>query len=183
SRDPAAPCHADGERAGPGAWDMGCRSYRSGYYEPDLERAQVRGRAPHRGFGPRRGVAGRRRCSRPWDWDPGRGTEQDLWSVSTRPRCHTSRRTRAESLDGAADRAGERRPHQGGQPAGTRLNIHRGAAAMSASPRLPLMIVDDDDDLRDALADIMTAQGYEVAAFGDARAALTALEGGVTRWP
>ena len=54
---------------------------------------------------------------------------------------------------------------------------------MSASPHLPLMIVDDDDDLRDALADIMTAQGYEVAAFGDARAALTALEGGVTRWP
>ena len=51
---------------------------------------------------------------------------------------------------------------------------------MSASPCLPLMIVDDDDDLREALADIMTAQGYEVAAFGDARAALTALEGGVT---
>jgi len=51
---------------------------------------------------------------------------------------------------------------------------------MSASPRLPLMIVDDDDDLREALADIMTAQGYEVAAFGDARAALAALEGGVT---
>jgi len=42
------------------------------------------------------------------------------------------------------------------------------------------MIVDDDDDLRDALADIMTAQGYEVAAFADARAALAALEGGVT---
>jgi two-component system, chemotaxis family, chemotaxis protein CheY len=51
---------------------------------------------------------------------------------------------------------------------------------MSASPTLPLMIVDDDDDLRDALADIMTAQGYEVAAFADARAALAALEGGVT---
>jgi CheY-like chemotaxis protein len=42
------------------------------------------------------------------------------------------------------------------------------------------MIVDDDDDLRDALADIMTAQGYEVAAFADARAALAALEGGLT---
>jgi CheY-like chemotaxis protein len=42
------------------------------------------------------------------------------------------------------------------------------------------MIVDDDDDLRDALVDIMTAQGYEVAAFADARAALAALEGGVT---
>ena len=51
---------------------------------------------------------------------------------------------------------------------------------MSASPCLPLMIVDDDDDLRDALADIMTAQGYEVAAFADARAALAALERGVT---
>ena len=61
----------EGERAGPGAWDMGCRPHRSGHYEPDLERAQVRGRAPHRGLGPRRGVAGRRRCSRPWDWDPG----------------------------------------------------------------------------------------------------------------
>jgi two-component system, chemotaxis family, chemotaxis protein CheY len=51
---------------------------------------------------------------------------------------------------------------------------------MSASPRLPVMIVDDDDDLRDALADVMTAQGYEVAAFADARAALAALERGVT---
>jgi CheY-like chemotaxis protein len=51
---------------------------------------------------------------------------------------------------------------------------------MSASPSLPLMIVDDDDDLRDALADVMTAQGYEVAAFADARAALAALEEGVT---
>jgi len=50
---------------------------------------------------------------------------------------------------------------------------------MSASRRLPLMIVDDDEDLRDALADIMSLQGYEVAAFGDARAALSALEGGV----
>ena len=51
---------------------------------------------------------------------------------------------------------------------------------MSASPCLPLMIVDDDDDLRDALADVMIAQGYEVAAFADARAALAALERGVT---
>jgi CheY-like chemotaxis protein len=51
---------------------------------------------------------------------------------------------------------------------------------MSAPPPAPLMIVDDDDDLREALADIMTAQGYEVAAFADARAALAALEAGVT---
>ena len=51
---------------------------------------------------------------------------------------------------------------------------------MNASPGLPLMIVDDDDDLRDALADVMIAQGYEVAAFADARTALTALEEGLT---
>ena len=51
---------------------------------------------------------------------------------------------------------------------------------MSVSPGLPLMIIDDDDDWRDALADIMAAVGYEVAAFGDARKALTALENGLT---
>jgi CheY-like chemotaxis protein len=49
---------------------------------------------------------------------------------------------------------------------------------VSSPTSLPLMIVDDDDDLRDTLADIMSAQGYEVAAFADARAALVALEGG-----
>jgi CheY-like chemotaxis protein len=42
----------------------------------------------------------------------------------------------------------------------------------------PLMVIDDDDDLRTALDLIMTAQGYKVAAFGDARRALTALENG-----
>ena len=42
----------------------------------------------------------------------------------------------------------------------------------------PLMVIDDDDDLRTALDLIMTAQGYRVAAFGDARRALTALESG-----
>jgi CheY-like chemotaxis protein len=40
------------------------------------------------------------------------------------------------------------------------------------------MIIDDDDDLRSALTLIMSAHGYEVAAFGDARRALGALEGG-----
>jgi CheY-like chemotaxis protein len=47
---------------------------------------------------------------------------------------------------------------------------------MNATATPPLMIIDDDDDLRNALAFIMTEQGYEVAAFGDARAALDALE-------
>ena len=50
---------------------------------------------------------------------------------------------------------------------------------MSVSPSLPLMIIDDDDDLRDALCDIMAAEGYEVAAFGDASTALAALEHGL----
>ena len=49
---------------------------------------------------------------------------------------------------------------------------------MSDPATLPLMIIDDDDDLRNALSFIMTAQGYEVTAFGDARRALTALDAG-----
>jgi CheY-like chemotaxis protein len=51
---------------------------------------------------------------------------------------------------------------------------------MSSPTSLPLMIVDDDDDMRDTIADIISAQGYTVAAFADARAALAALEGGQT---
>jgi CheY-like chemotaxis protein len=51
---------------------------------------------------------------------------------------------------------------------------------MSPTPFRPLMIVDDDDDLRDILAEIMTAQGYQVEAFADARKALAALQSGVT---
>ena len=49
---------------------------------------------------------------------------------------------------------------------------------MSDPATLPLMIIDDDDDLRNALSFILTAQGYEVTAFGDARRALTALDAG-----
>jgi CheY-like chemotaxis protein len=46
---------------------------------------------------------------------------------------------------------------------------------VSAAVTAPLVIVDDDDDLRSTLVDVLAAQGYEVAAFGDARAALAAL--------
>jgi CheY-like chemotaxis protein len=51
---------------------------------------------------------------------------------------------------------------------------------VNASPGLPLMIIDDDNDLRDALADVMAAEGYEVAPFDDAGKALAALEEGLT---
>lgn len=47
---------------------------------------------------------------------------------------------------------------------------------MTARVNRPLMIIDDDDDLRTVLALIMTAQGYEVAAYGNARKALGALQ-------
>ena len=49
---------------------------------------------------------------------------------------------------------------------------------MNDSATLPLMIIDDDDDLRNALSFIMSAQGYAVTAFGDARRALRALDSG-----
>ena len=42
----------------------------------------------------------------------------------------------------------------------------------------PLMIIDDDEDLRDVLASVMTTSGYSVAAFGDAREALAELRRG-----
>ena len=51
---------------------------------------------------------------------------------------------------------------------------------MSAAAELPLMIVDDDDDLRQTLANVIAVYGYTVTAFGDARAALAALEDGQT---
>jgi CheY-like chemotaxis protein len=51
---------------------------------------------------------------------------------------------------------------------------------VSAPMVLPLMIVDDDDDLRQTLANVIAAHGYKVTAFGDARAALAALEDGQT---
>ena len=49
---------------------------------------------------------------------------------------------------------------------------------MKTSTQRPLMIIDDDDDIRMALVMIMTAHGYEIAAHGNARAALTALRDG-----
>ena len=49
---------------------------------------------------------------------------------------------------------------------------------MTVRTRRPLMIIDDDDDLRKALTLIMSTYGYDVAAFGDARRALGALESG-----
>jgi CheY-like chemotaxis protein len=49
---------------------------------------------------------------------------------------------------------------------------------MTMPTRRPLMIIDDDDDLRKALTLILSTHGYDVAAFGDARRALGALESG-----
>ena len=52
---------------------------------------------------------------------------------------------------------------------------------MSVPAQLSLMIVDDDDDLRQTLASVIVAtSGYNVTAFGDARKALAALEDGQT---
>ena len=51
---------------------------------------------------------------------------------------------------------------------------------MTTATRRPLMIIDDDDDLRKALTLIMSTYGYDVTAFADARAALGALENGTT---
>ncbi len=41
------------------------------------------------------------------------------------------------------------------------------------------MIIDDDDDLRESLAESLRDEGYEVEPFGDARHALSAVRGGL----
>jgi CheY-like chemotaxis protein len=46
--------------------------------------------------------------------------------------------------------------------------------------RKPLvMVVDDDDDIRETLAGLLEDEGYEAAAFGNGREALDALLGGM----
>ena len=43
----------------------------------------------------------------------------------------------------------------------------------------PLMVIEDDDDLREAIAMSLATEGIEVAAFGDARDALRGLQCGL----
>jgi CheY-like chemotaxis protein len=43
----------------------------------------------------------------------------------------------------------------------------------------PLMVIEDDDDLRETLAENLAMEGFEVAAFGDARDALRELQSGL----
>ena len=46
--------------------------------------------------------------------------------------------------------------------------------------RKPLvMVVDDDDDIRETLAGLLEDEGYEAAAFANGREALDALQGGM----
>ncbi len=49
---------------------------------------------------------------------------------------------------------------------------------MSASRGDPILVVDDDPDIREALSGVLELEGYEVSAFGDAREALAWLEAG-----
>lgn len=48
---------------------------------------------------------------------------------------------------------------------------------MSASPG-PVLVIDDDPDIREALGSVLELEGYSVAAFGDAREALAWLDAG-----
>ena len=136
---------------------LGCRPRGSGRHQPAVECPQDAGA----------GSA-----------DPSAATASALLVVRTTasgfPRTNRTRslvRSRARprpgitrgsaSACGSADRAGQRGPHQPRQPGRRRLDLHRGAAALSGPPP-PLMIIDDDDDLRNALTFIMTAHGYQV---------------------
>jgi CheY-like chemotaxis protein len=53
-----------------------------------------------------------------------------------------------------------------------------GATPAPSGPRPLLMIVDDDDEIREALEDVFAERGYAVIAAGDGRQALARLEQG-----
>lgn len=48
-------------------------------------------------------------------------------------------------------------------------------AADSSSPRIPLLVVEDDEDIRSSLVQVLEEEGYEVASAQNGRVALTAL--------
>jgi CheY-like chemotaxis protein len=52
--------------------------------------------------------------------------------------------------------------------------IHPGSPGREASPAAPrrVLVVDDDDDIRENLVELLAGEGYEVTAAGDGRAAL-----------
>jgi len=52
--------------------------------------------------------------------------------------------------------------------------IHPGSPGREASPAAPrrVLVVDDDDDIRENLVELLACEGYEVTAAGDGRAAL-----------
>ena len=75
---------------------------------------------------------GHRHGPRPRRRDPGRRTEQGLRSVHARRHRQASCRPRPGPVDCAPDRAGERRPHHRGEPAGSRVDVYRGVAAVTS---------------------------------------------------
>jgi CheY-like chemotaxis protein len=51
---------------------------------------------------------------------------------------------------------------------------------LTASAPLRVLVVDDDDDLREVLREILAARGYRVATASDGREALALLRGGLS---
>jgi CheY-like chemotaxis protein len=83
--------------------------------------------------------------------------------------------------DGVGENAaGERSSsHFGGDRRNTPAPSASALLRARAAKTRPVLLVEDDGDIREALADLLTASGYDVVACRDAEEALGALEAGV----
>src|SRR5207302_9276466 len=85
------------------------------------------------------------------------------------------RRARPRAVDHAPDRRGAERTHLGRERAARGRAFHRRAAAMSPTTEPTIFVIDDDHDIRAALAETLRDEGYSVVCARDAADALDKL--------
>jgi PAS domain S-box-containing protein len=82
------------------------------------------------------------------------------------------------AVDHPPDRGGARRAHPGGERARGGRRLHRGAAVLTRADGRSILIVDDDPEIIESLVDVLSDEGYRVAAAHDGIEALDYLRRG-----
>ncbi len=160
---------------------LGSAPRRAGGDEPPVERPEVRPRCA--------GCAGRpaaRRRRMDWRARPGHrhlrgGPAAHLRALRARGDREAVRRPRDRAVRRAPDRRGPRGLHPGREPRRGRLGVHRPAPPRGTTRRdrmslpRPVMIVEDDPDIRAALADVLAEDGHTTITAANGRDALDQL--------
>ena len=183
------------ERTGPGHRPLGPRPPGAGDGQPHLQRRQVRRRQAHRGPGRARG-----RHRSPVGQGPGHRHPPGAGGPHLRA-------LRARRLGAPLQRAGvgavHRAPRAGGpgrvhprpEPARPGLHLHRRAPRRRAAgrgrrrragcdvsepqvPGVPVMLVEDDPDIRAMVSQLLELEGWRVLSFANGTHALQALKAG-----